>query len=82
MEAIRRIVTVKNNTLNVTLPDAFNDMRVELIILPADEKTVSTVEEPGPDYKSLYGSFQSGLSIEEIDAQLKLLRSEWDKDIS
>lgn len=71
MEAIRKIVTVKDNTLKVMLPDHFNGKQVELIILSTDESTTASVEEPKFDYQSLYGSFKSGLCMEEIDAQLK-----------
>ena len=44
MEAIRRIEQVHGNSLTMVLPDAFKEMRVEVIVLPLDE-TVST---PGP----------------------------------
>ena len=34
MEAIRRIVKVKNHKISITLPDDFNADEVEVIILP------------------------------------------------
>ena len=34
MEAIRKIVTVKNHQINITLPEDFNADEVEVIILP------------------------------------------------
>lgn len=34
MEAIRKIVTVKNNQINITLPEDFYADEVEVIILP------------------------------------------------
>lgn len=34
MEAIRKIVTVKNHQINITLPSDFNAEEVEVIILP------------------------------------------------
>ena len=37
MEAIRKIVTVKNNQINITLPDDFNADEVEVIILPSEK---------------------------------------------
>lgn len=37
MEAIRRIVTVKNHQINITLPDDFNADEVEVIILPKQD---------------------------------------------
>lgn len=82
MEAIRKIMTVRDNTLKITLPDNYNDKRVELIILPADENEPAKVEEPRVDYEKLYGSLKSGLTTEEIDRQLDALRNEWNRDIS
>lgn len=37
MEAIRKIVTVKNHQINITLPDDFNAEEVEVIILPKQD---------------------------------------------
>ena len=37
MEAIRKIVTVKNHQINITLPDDFNAKEVEVIILPKQD---------------------------------------------
>jgi hypothetical protein len=37
MNAIRQFIDVKNNSFVVSLPDDFNDQRVEVIILPASE---------------------------------------------
>lgn len=51
MEAIRRIEQVHGNSLTMVLPDAFKEMRVEVIVLPLDE-TVSTPRphrQPHPD---------------------------------
>lgn len=68
MEAIRKILTVKDNVLKVILPDHYNDKRVELIILPTDEETPTyKVEEKRVNYGKYYGSLKSGLSTEEFD---------------
>lgn len=82
MEAIRKIVTVKDNTLKVMLPDHFNGKQVELIILSTDEPAAASVEEPKFDYQSLYGSVKFNKSVEQIDKELKELRDEWERDIS
>ena len=37
MEAIRKIVTVKNHQINITLPDDFYAEEVEVIILPKQD---------------------------------------------
>jgi hypothetical protein len=81
MEAIRRIVTIKDNVLKVVLPDHYNNKQVELIILPTEESP-SEVREGKVDYEKLYGSLNSGLTSEEIDRQLKDLRREWERDLS
>ncbi len=81
MEAIRKIVTVKDNVLTVVLPEEYNNTKVELIILPVGEE-ISKVEEKNVDYSKYYGTLKSGLSVEQIDKQLKHLRSEWNRDIS
>ena len=44
MEAIRQIVKVKNNKVNITLPDNFNFQEVEVIILPKNDDFVLTNE--------------------------------------
>jgi hypothetical protein len=36
MEAYRQIVDIKNHTLNLLLPDNFNNGKVEVIVLPVD----------------------------------------------
>lgn len=82
MEAVRRIVTVKDNVLKVTLPDSYNDKKVELIIMPVDEPEGLQVEEPKFNYTRLYGSIKLGMTVEQIDKELKTLRDEWERDIS
>lgn len=44
MEAIRRIEQVHGNSLTMILPDAFKEMRVEVIVLPLDEPV--SIREP------------------------------------
>ena len=36
MNAIRQFIEVKDNSINVTLPEGFSAKRVEIIILPSD----------------------------------------------
>ena len=38
MEAIRRFVKVKNHQVNITLPEDFNAVEVEVIILPTSKE--------------------------------------------
>ncbi|WP_296144912.1 hypothetical protein [uncultured Flavobacterium sp.] len=45
MEAIRKIVTVKNHQINITLPDDFYADEVEVIILPKQDDDFELTEE-------------------------------------
>ncbi len=42
MQAYRQIVDVKSHSLNIYLPDDFKANRVEVIILPINDKQVKT----------------------------------------
>ncbi|MBT1697765.1 hypothetical protein KK083_12810 [Fulvivirgaceae bacterium PWU4] len=87
MEAIRKIVTVKDNVL-VKLPDSYNNKKVEVIIMPVDEFQAQTSapytvqEEKAGYHKNFYGSIKLGMTVEQIDKELKALRDEWERDIS
>lgn len=39
MQALRQIIDIKNHSLNIHLPNDFNADKVEVIILPLEEKT-------------------------------------------
>ena len=45
MNAIRQFIDVKNNSFVVSLPDEFNDQRVEVIILPTMQNDFNVSEE-------------------------------------
>lgn len=82
MEAIRKIVFVKDNEIKVVLPDSYNEKHVELIILPASEE-ISGVEEAKADYFTrFFGKMKSNLSQKELDNKIKSLREEWNRDLS
>lgn len=82
MEAIRKIVTVKDNTIRVTVPDSYNNTQVELIILSTEELPSQVQEESVDYYSKFFGAIQSGLSEEETAKKLQSLRDEWNRDIS
>ena len=44
MEAIRKIVTVKNHQINITLPEDFHAEEVEVIIFPKQDNFELTEE--------------------------------------
>ena len=62
METIRKILTGKDNMLQIVLPDEYNNKRVELIILPAEEETAK-VEEKKVDYSKYYGTLKCYSSL-------------------
>lgn len=81
MQAYRTHSVVHNGQVIVQLPEGFENTDVEIIVL----KTANTsVAKPGKKGKfdKYFGILKTGLSIEEIDAQLKLLRDEWERPIS
>ena len=79
MKATRKFLVVKDNMVSVQLPPDFNGKKVEVIVLESEEE-YSVVNEPAVNWEQLYGSMKSKLSIEEIDARLRALRNEWDRD--
>ncbi len=80
MEAIRKIVTVKDNVLRVVLPDHYNNKQVELIILPAEDVPSQVQESKTDYYAKFYGTMKSNLSPDELDKKLNALREEWKRD--
>jgi hypothetical protein len=81
VEAIRKIVLIKDNLLTVALPDSYNGKQVELIILPASEAS-EVAEEKADYYTKFFGSMKSSLSPKELDDKIKSLREEWNRDLS
>jgi hypothetical protein len=82
MEALRKIVTVKDNKLTVQLPDIYNGKKVELIILSTEEFPPSQFQEKKSDYHKLHESIKLDMTIEEINKELKELRGEWEREIA
>lgn len=82
MEAIRKIVTVRDNTVTVVLPENFNNTDVELIIMPVPAEVPKVEEKKVDYYTKYYGTLKSGLTVDEIDKQLADLRNEWNRDPS
>jgi len=78
MNAIRQIVENNNGTIILTLPDYIQTKKVEVIILPFEEEEKKSVKKNMSKYR---GCLNYNLSIEEIDKQLKKLRSQWERDI-
>ncbi len=76
MEAHREIVEIKNRTLNILLPDKFNNGKVEVIVLPVEEQENEKKRKPS--------DFRGCISKETAKAMLNSIeesRKEWERDI-
>ncbi len=82
MQAYRTHSVVHNGQVVVQLPEGFEDTDVEIIVLKASSTSASeTNPRKKGKFDKYFGILKTGLSIEEIDAQLKLLREEWERPI-
>lgn len=84
MQAYRTHSIVQNGQVIVQLPEGFENTKVEVIVLKqAVTQPSSPTNKPKMKGKfSKYrGILKTGLTIEEIDAQLKALREEWERPI-
>jgi len=76
MEAIRQILDVKNNSLIISLPDGFKATKVEVIVLPVEEKPKS------PSIAGLRGKLKlSGAQYKDFQNDVKDSREGWEKNI-
>jgi hypothetical protein len=80
MQAYRTHSVVHNGQVVVQLPEGFENTDVEIIVLKSSPARNGKSSKKGK-FDKYFGILKSGLSIEEIDAQLKLLRDEWDRPI-
>ena len=77
MQALRQIVNIKDNLLQVILPADFNAEKVEVIVLPIEEKNKS-------DKLSNSERFSGAISketAEKLHKHLNEVRNEWERDI-
>lgn len=80
MQAYRTHSVVQNGQVTVHLPEGFDNTDVEIIVLKASASSEAQKKKKGK-YDRYFGVLKTGLTIEEIDAQLKLLREEWERPI-
>ena len=78
MQAYRTHSIVQNGQVTVQLPEGFENTNVEIIVLKTSASPPATARKKGK-FDKYYGILKTGLTIEEIDAQLKLLRDEWER---
>ncbi|MFN0037612.1 MAG: hypothetical protein ACKVUS_21325 [Saprospiraceae bacterium] len=85
MQAYRTHSIVQNGQVIVQLPEGFENTKVEVIVLkPAVTQPSAPAAKPkGKEkFSKYYGILKTGLTMEEIDTQLKVLREEWERPIS
>lgn len=77
MQAIRQIIDVKSQSLNINLPDDFKANKVEVIILPMDDKQAKT-----KGTASLRGRLKlSDAQYIDFQQDVKNSREGWEKNI-
>ena len=77
MQAYRQILDVKSHSLNINLPDDFKANKVEVIILPMDDKQTKT-----KGIASLRGKLKlSDTQYNDFHQDVKNSREEWEKNI-
>lgn len=67
MEAVRRIVEAEKLMNILALPEKYRNHKLEIIIIPSEESSLTEKEEKSKILKSLLGSIPStNLSLEEL----------------
>jgi len=77
MQALRQIVNVTDNFLHVVLPTDFKANKVEIIVLPIEERNNL------PKLKNserFFGAITKGTG-EKLHKHLNEIRNEWERDI-
>ena len=69
MQAYRTHSIVQNGQVTVELPEGFENADVEIIVLKTSSVKSATPRKKGK-FDRYYGILKTGLTIEEIDAQL------------
>ena len=76
MQALRQILDVKSHSINISLPNDFNADKVEVIILPLEEKT----QKKG--VANLRGKLNlSDAQYNDFQEDVKNSREGWEKNI-
>jgi hypothetical protein len=81
MQAYRTHSIVQNGQVLLHLPEGFENTQVEIIVLKTSIVNLAKSHKKGK-FTKYCGILKTGLSIEEIEAQLNLLRNEWERPIS
>lgn len=73
MEVIRKIVNLDRLRSAIDIPQSFNYPKVEILILPAEEKTLKTKEDFIPE------AFYGVSSIKNVEQAIQEMRDEWER---
>ena len=73
--------TVTVDILNEKAYRLLEDLE-DLEVIRLHDKPKPAPQRPKMDLTQLRGSIQTGLSVDEIDAQFKSIRDEWERDFS
>jgi hypothetical protein len=76
MQAFREIVTVKDNLLRVVLPASFKADKVEVIVLPIEERKESHELK---NSERFFGAI-SKEAAEKLHKHINETRNEWERD--
>jgi hypothetical protein len=77
MQALRQIVDVKGNSINIVLPNGFKADKVEVIVLLIE----GTKETPKLKNSERFSGAISKETAEKLHKHLNEIRSEWERDI-
>jgi hypothetical protein len=76
MEAYRKIVDIKNHTLNLLLPEKFKNGKVEVIVFPVEEQVGSKKRKPS-DFRGCISKDTATSMLNNIEES----RKEWERNI-
>ncbi|MGC9343657.1 MAG: hypothetical protein ACP5E3_13215 [Bacteroidales bacterium] len=76
MEAYRQIVSIKNKTLKLLLPEKFKNLKVEVIVLPVEEQAETNKRKPS-DFRGCISKDTATAMLNSIEES----RKEWERNI-
>ena len=76
MEAYKQIVDIKNHTLNLLLPEKFNNGKVEVIVLRVEEQVKTNKRKPS-DFRGCISKDTAKAMLNSIEES----RKEWERNI-
>jgi hypothetical protein len=77
MQALRQIVSVKDNLLHVVLPTDFKADKVEVIVFPIEEQIIRGKLKNSERFSGAI----SKETAEKLHKHLNEVRNEWERDI-